>query len=61
MICPQCNTKLKTFKFAGYYDSFYGYKCNCQVLPQEPDSEIVIGAFGPGWGISNEWLDEEMA
>ena len=51
MICSRCNTKLVTFKYEGYYDSFYGYKCACEVLPKEADSEFIRGAYGS----SHEW------
>jgi hypothetical protein len=57
MICPHCNTKLRTFKYEGYYDTFYGYKCNCLVLPKEADSQAITGAYAYG----HEWdlIDEE--
>lgn len=57
MICPHCDTKLVTFKYEGYYDSFYGYKCSCLVLPQEADSLAIKGAYSYG----HEWdlMDDE--
>lgn len=60
MICPHCNTKLVTFKYVGYYDRFYGWKCACEVLPQEDDSKFIRGAYG----FEREWSDssdEELA
>ena len=48
MICPRCNTKLVTFKYVGYYDEFYGYKCACETLPQEADSRAITGAYAYG-------------
>ena len=45
MICLRCDTKLVTFKYEGYYDSFYGYKCSCKVLPKETDSRFIKGAY----------------
>jgi hypothetical protein len=45
MICPRCNTKLVTFKYEGYYDTLYGYKCACETLPREPDSQFIKGAY----------------
>ena len=53
MICPHCNTKLVTFKYVGYYDSFYGYKCSCKSLPKEADSRFIKGAYS----FSHEWED----
>ena len=60
MICPYCNTKLVTFKYEGYYDSFYGYKCACKTLPKEADSKAITGCYAYG----NDWdpvEDEEKA
>ena len=54
MICPLCNTKLVTFKYEGYYDSFYGYKCACETLPKEEDSVAITGAYAFG----NDWEEE---
>ena len=51
MICTHCNTKLVTFKYEGYYDSFYGYKCACETLPKEADSKAITGAYAYG----HEW------
>lgn len=45
MICSHCNTKLVSFKYNGYYDSFYGYKCARETLPREADSEVIVGAY----------------
>lgn len=57
MICPHCNTKLVTFLYRGYYDSFYGYKCACETLPKEADSRAITGAYAYG----HEWdpVEEE--
>jgi hypothetical protein len=57
MICPHCNTKLVTFLYRGYYDSFYGYKCACKTLPREADSQAITGAYAYG----HEWEQEEQA
>jgi hypothetical protein len=58
MICTHCNTKLVTFKYEGYYDSFYGYKCACDQLPKEADSVAILGAYAYG----HEWeQDEDLA
>ena len=54
MICSHCNTKLVTFKYVGYYDSFYGYRCTCKTLPREADSEFIQGAYG----FENEWRED---
>jgi hypothetical protein len=54
MICSHCNTKLVTFKYVGYYDSFYGYRCSCKILPREADSEFIQGAYG----FENEWRED---
>jgi hypothetical protein len=54
MICNTCNTKLVTFKYVGYYDSFYGYKCGCSVLPKQGDSVFVKGAYGS----EDEWRED---
>ena len=54
MICNTCNTKLVTFKYVGYYDSFYGYKCACEVLPKEADSRFIKGAYG----FEDEWRED---
>jgi hypothetical protein len=58
MICPHCNTKLVTFLYRGYYDSFYGYKCACETLPQESDSKAITGAYAYG----HEWdpVEEDL-
>jgi len=53
MICSHCNTKLVTFKYVGYYDSFYGYKCSCKSLPKEADSRFIKGAYG----FAHKWED----
>jgi hypothetical protein len=55
MICPRCNTKLVTFLYRGYYDSFYGYKCACETLPKEEDSKAITGAYAYG----HEWEQDE--
>jgi hypothetical protein len=39
---------LVTFKYIGYYDEFYGYKCACETLPQEADSKAITGAYAYG-------------
>lgn len=54
MICEFCKTKLVTFKYVGYYDSFYGWKCACHELPKQADSKVITGAYAYG----NEWEDE---
>ena len=54
MICEFCNTKLVTFKYNGYYDSFYGWKCGCAKLPQQEDSKLINGS----WTMNDEWDDE---
>jgi hypothetical protein len=54
MICKHCDTKLVTFKYEGYYDSFYGYKCSCKTLPKEADSKFIKGAYG----FANEWRQD---
>lgn len=55
LICPRCNTKLRTFKYEGYYDSFYGYKCSCEELPKQADSLAITGAYAYG----HEWNEDE--
>ena len=55
MICPHCNTQLVTFKYVGYYDEFYGYKCACETLPKSADSRFIKGAYG----FETEWIEEE--
>ena len=59
MICPYCNTKLVTFLYRGYYDSFYGYKCACETLPQEVDSKAITGAYAYGHEWDRDPVDEE--
>ena len=54
MICSHCNTKLVTFKYVGYYDSFYGYRCACKSLPKKADSEFIRGAYSE----ENEWRED---
>lgn len=54
MICPHCNTQLVTFKYVGYYDEFYGYKCACTVLPKQEGSRFIRGAYG----FETEWPDD---
>jgi hypothetical protein len=54
MICPYCNTKLVTFRYEGYYDTLYGWKCACDELPKLADSKAITGAFAYG----NCWEDE---
>ena len=54
MICNTCNTQLVTFKYVGYYDSFYGYRCGCSVLPKQADSVFVKGAYGS----EDEWRED---
>lgn len=55
MICEFCKTKLVTFKYVGYYDSFYGWKCDCDELPKQVDSKAITGAYAYG----NEWEEDE--
>ena len=55
MICEFCNTKLVTFKYQGYYDSFYGWKCDCAELPKMADSKAITGAYA----YAHEWEEEE--
>ena len=54
MICELCGTKLVTFRYVGYYDSFYGYKCACETLPRRADSRFIKGAYG----FENEWRED---
>ena len=56
MICELCDTKLVTFKYEGYYDSFYGYKCACETLPKRADSRFIRGAYAM---CGDEWVEEE--
>lgn len=60
LICPRCNTKLRTFKYVGYYDEFYGYKCGCAELPKEADSVFIRGAYGsdPAWDMEAYYAEE---
>lgn len=61
MICSHCNTKLVTFKYVGYYDEFYGYKCACEFLPKEKDSKFIKGAYamcGDEWNNEPEYVVE---
>lgn len=55
MICPYCNTKLVTFRYEGYYDTIYGWKCVCDELPKLTDSKAITGAFAYG----NCWEEDE--
>ena len=57
MICEFCNKKLVTFKYIGYYDTHYGWKCGCEKLPEQEDSEIVRGAYS---GCHDMKWDEEF-
>jgi hypothetical protein len=56
MICELCNTQLVTFKYEGYYDLFYGYKCACSVLPRRADSRFIRGAYAM---CGDEWVEDE--
>ena len=55
MICEFCNTKLVTFKYQGYYDSFYGWKCACEELPKQEDSKAITGS----WAYGHDWEEND--
>ena len=32
-ICPYCKTEMEPFDFHGYYDTFCGWECICEKIP----------------------------
>ena len=32
-VCPFCKSEMKPFDFRGYYDSFCGWGCECEEIP----------------------------
>ena len=54
MNCPYCNTKLVTFKYVGYYEKLYGWKCGCNELPKQQDSVAITGSYAYG----HDWEEE---
>jgi len=41
-VCPHCKAEMKPFHFKGYYDSFFGWECQCEKIP---NAEIQSGAY----------------
>jgi hypothetical protein len=44
-----------TFKYVGYYDTIYGWKCDCKELPKQEDSKAITGS----WAYGHDWEDDE--
>jgi hypothetical protein len=40
--CPFCKAEMKPFDYRGYYDSFFGWECNCVEIP---NAEIQCGRY----------------
>lgn len=36
-ICPYCKTEMNPFKYTGYYDSFFGWECECEEIPNSEE------------------------
>ena len=41
-VCPFCNTAMVARYFAGYYERFSFWGCDCKVIP---DSTVKAGAY----------------
>jgi hypothetical protein len=37
-VCPYCKTELTPFNYRGYYDSFMGWECQCDEIPNAEKS-----------------------
>jgi hypothetical protein len=37
-VCPYCKCTMTPFNYTGYYDSFSGWDCDCEDLPDAEDS-----------------------
>ena len=41
-ICPYCKAVMRPFNYKGYYDSFFGWECQCVEIP---NAEYQSGAY----------------
>ena len=41
-VCPYCHAEMKPFDYRGYYDSFYGWACQCEKIP---NAETQAGEY----------------
>jgi hypothetical protein len=41
-VCPYCCSEMTPFHYRGYYDSFCGWECQCEKIP---NAEIQVGEY----------------